>query len=86
MNASIRPSISSLKVPHFQNEAQRANLYDENNNAVNPLLSSPGGLFSSYIWAKTMLSVLHKELESKVEKLKYMQPRKKNKSELPAGE
>ena len=91
MNACIRPPISSSTVPHFQNEAQRANLYDENNNAANPLLSSPGSLFSSYIWAKTMLSVLHKELESKVEKLKYkklevMQLRKKNKSELPAGE
>jgi len=38
-----------------------------------------------------MLSVLHKELECKVEKLKYkklevMQPRIRNKSELPAGE
>ena len=39
---------------------------------------------------KTMVSVLHKELEYKVEKLKYkklevMQPRIKNKSELPVG-
>ena len=38
-----------------------------------------------------MLSFLHKELECKVEKLKYkklevMQPRIRNKSELPAGE
>ena len=40
---------------------------------------------------KTMVSVLHKELEYKVEKLKYkksvvIQPRIKNKSELPVGE
>ena len=38
-----------------------------------------------------MLAVLHKELEYKVEKLTYkklvvMQPRIKNKSELPVGE
>ena len=41
--------------------------------------------------AKTMVSVLHKELSYKVEKLKFkklevMQPRIKNKSELPVGE
>ena len=41
--------------------------------------------------ATTMVSVLHKELEYKVEKPKYrklevMQPRIKNKSEPPAGE
>ena len=41
--------------------------------------------------AKTMVSVLHKELEYKADKLKYkklevMQPMIKNKSELPAGE
>ena len=46
------------------------------------------GLFNL---AKTMISVLHRELECKVEKHKYkklefMQPRIKNKSELPAGE
>ena len=40
---------------------------------------------------KTMVSVLHKELENKVEKLKYkkleaMQPKIKNKSKLPVGE
>ena len=40
--------------------------------------------------AKTMVSVLHAELEYKVEKLKYkklevMQPMIKNKSELSAG-
>ena len=40
--------------------------------------------------AKTMVSVLHEELEYKVEKLKYkklevMQPMIKNKSELSAG-
>ena len=38
-----------------------------------------------------MVAVLHKELECKVEKLKYkklevMQPRIKTKSELPVGE
>ena len=38
-----------------------------------------------------MVSVLHKELEYKVEKLKYkklevIQPRIKNQSELPVGE
>ena len=38
-----------------------------------------------------MVSILHKELERKVEKLKHMklevmQPKIKNKSELPAGE
>ena len=41
--------------------------------------------------AKTMVSVLHKELEYIVEKLKYkklqvVQPLIKNKSELPVGE
>ena len=41
--------------------------------------------------AKTMVSVLQKKLEYKVEKLMYkkleiMQPRIKNKSELPVGE
>ena len=41
--------------------------------------------------AKTMVSVLHKELEYKVEKFKYkklevMQLEIKNKSELPVGE
>ena len=47
-----------------------------------------GGLFNL---AKTMVSVLHKELEYMVEKLKYkklqiVQPRIKNKSDLPVGE
>ena len=47
-----------------------------------------GGLFNL---PKTMVSVLHKELENKVEKLKYkkleaMQPKIKNKSKLPVGE
>ena len=51
-------------------------------------LMETGGLFNL---AKTMVSVLHKELEYKVEKPKYkklevMQPRMKNKSELPVGE
>ena len=40
--------------------------------------------------AKTMVSVLRKELECKVEKIQYkklevMQPRIKNNAELPAG-
>ena len=40
--------------------------------------------------AKTTVSALHKELENKVEKLKYkklevIQPGTKNKSELPVG-
>ena len=47
-----------------------------------------GALFNL---AKKMVSILHKELEYKVEKLKYkklevMQMGLKNKSELPAGE
>ena len=47
-----------------------------------------GGLFNL---AKKMVSILPKELECKVEKLKYkklevMQMGLKNKSELPAGE
>ena len=47
-----------------------------------------GGLFDL---AKTMVSVLHKELEYKVEnfsnkKLEVMHQRIKNKSELPIGE
>ena len=47
-----------------------------------------GGIFNL---AQTMVSFLHKELEYKVEKLKYKklevrQPRIKNKSELPVGE
>jgi len=51
-------------------------------------LMETGGLCNL---AKTMVSVLHKELEYKVEKLKYnelevMQPSIKNKSELPVGE
>ena len=46
------------------------------------------GLFNL---TKTVVSVLHNELEYKVEKLKYkklkvMQPRIKNNSELPVGE
>ena len=66
--------------------------------AINPLLSSPGGLFQTNLsggclfnLAKTIVSVLHKELERGVEKLKYekleiMQLRIKDKSELPVGE
>ena len=46
-----------------------------------------GSLFNL---AKTMVSVLHKQLEYKVEKVKYMklevmQPRIRNKSELQVG-
>ena len=73
---------------------------------LNPILSPLGGLFISntiegelkrdggayliYI-AKTMVSVLHKELSYKVEKLKFKklevtQTRIKNKSEHPVGE
>ena len=51
-------------------------------------LIETGGLFNL---EKKTVSVLHKELEYKVEKLKYkklevMQPRIKNKSDLPVGE
>ena len=55
-----------------------------------------GGLFEGgggelFNLAKTMVSVLHKELEYIVEKLKYkklqiVRPRIKNKSDLPVGE
>ena len=69
--------------------------------AINPLLSPPpgGGLISNtfvgggglFNLATTTVSVLHKELECRVEKLKYekleiMQQRIKNKSEVPVGE
>ena len=61
--------------------------------AINPLLSPPGGLTSNtfvvggggfFNLAKTIVSVLHKELECGVEKLKYekleiMQPGGKRK-------
>ena len=51
-------------------------------------LIETGGLFNL---AKKTVSALHKELEYKVKKLKYkklevMQPRIKNKSDLPVGE
>ena len=51
-------------------------------------LIETGGLLNL---ARTMVSVLHKELEYKVKKLKYkmskvIQLRIKNKSELPVGE
>ena len=51
------------------------------------LIETEGALFNL---AKKMVSVLHKELECKVEKLKYkklelIQRRIKNKYELPAG-
>ena len=51
-------------------------------------LIETGGLFNL---EKTMVSVVHKEVEYKVKKLKYkklevMQPRIKNKSDLPVGE
>ena len=51
------------------------------------LFERGGGLFNL---KQTMVSVLHKELECKVEKLKYknfwvMQPRIRIKSDLPVG-
>ena len=51
-------------------------------------LIETGGLFNL---AKKTVSALHKELEYKVEKLKYkklevMQPRIQHKSDLPVGE
>ena len=60
----------------------KANLF------LNGVFFEKGGL--SHL-AKMVVSVLHKELECKVEKLKYkklefMQPRIKNKSELPTHE
>ena len=50
-----------------------------------------GGRGALFNLAEAMVAVLHKELECKVEKLKYkklevMQPRIKTKSELPVGE
>ena len=53
------------------------------------LICEGGGLFNLED-NKTMVSVLHKELEYKLEKLKFkklevMQPRIKNKSHLPVG-
>ena len=59
-------------------------------NAMEGELKRDGGAYLMYI-AKTMVSVLHKELSYKVEKLKFkklevMQPRIKNESELPVGE
>ena len=71
---------------------------------VTPLLNGGGGLIISNTFemgligtgglfnlAKTMVSVVHKEEEYKVKKLKckkleVMQPRIKNKSGLPVGE
>ena len=73
---------------------------------ANPLLSPSGGIFTSnqfdggggYLRGggglinleKTMVSATHKELEYKVERLKYkrlevMQPRIRIKSQLPVG-
>ena len=54
-------------------------------------LDRDGGLISFSKYGSWMLSVLHKELEYKVEnlkdkKLEVMQSRIKNKSELPVGE
>ena len=66
--------------------------------AINPLLSPSGPYFKHicqggafFNLAKTIVSVLHKELERGVEKLKYekldiMQQRIKNKSEVQVGE
>ena len=66
--------------------------------AVNPLISPPGTSFFQAHWrgggglfnfAKTIVSIFLKEPKNKVEKFKYkklevMQPRIKNKSELPS--
>ena len=54
------------------------------------LIWEEGGGGGSYLILKTMVSVLHKDLEYKVDKLKYirlevMQPRIKNKSDLSVG-
>ena len=74
-----------------------------NSTTVNPLLSSPAGLFilipfeeglietgDLFNLKTTMVSVLHKEQDCKVEKLKYkkfkvMQPRIRMTSDLPVG-
>ena len=66
---------------------------------VTPLLSSRKGLIyfnrnckdGLFNLAKKIVSVLHEEVERKMEKLNYkklegIQPRIKSKSELPAGE
>ena len=65
-------------------------LFISNTIIIEGELKRDGGAYLIYI-AKTMVSVLHKELSYKVEKLKLkklevMQPRIKNKSELPVGE
>ena len=66
---------------------------------ANPLLSPPGVIYVKPIWGggrglfnleTTMVSVLHKELEYKVEKLKYnkfsvMKPTIRVKFESPLG-
>ena len=65
--------------------------------AVNPLISPPGTyLFQAHLggggvfnFAKTIVSIFLKEPKNKVKKFKYkklevMQPRIKNKSELPS--
>ena len=57
---------------------------------VGGLIEMGGGGGGLFHLTKTMVSVLHKELEYKVQKLKYkklevMQPRIKNKFELPVG-
>ena len=54
--------------------SQKAEQARFKSNTVNPLLSPPRGLFERgdlYILEKTMVSVLHKELENEEEKLKY---------------
>ena len=72
--------------------AQLGQVLTDHFDSVNPLLSPQwwwwGGLFNL---VKAMVSVLHKELEYNVEKLKYkklevIQLRIENKSELPVGE
>ena len=60
--------------------------------SIIPLLGVRGGGGVVFNLAKMMVSVLPKELEYEVEKLKYkklevkLQPRITNKSELPVGE
>ena len=54
------------------------------------LFERGGGVLPVFILANNLVSVLHKEVECKIKKLKYkklevIQPRIKNKSELPAG-
>ena len=71
---------------------QLGQLLKDHFDTVNPLLSPQwGGGGCLFNLSEAMVTVLHKELECKVEKLKnkkleVMQLRIKNKSELPVGE